>query len=351
MLSVPVMRPLLPAPSQVLPYLERMSESGIYSNFGPLVEGLEGRLANLLGVHPSQLVVTHSGTSAIAAGAASLGVTDWIVPDFTFPASALALINAGKKAHLSDVDLQTGQLRRSTPPPSVGVLYVVPFGARVDIGDFPTAGPCIVDAAASLGSIPMDLSGIRSDLHVVFSLHATKILGIGEGGLIVCGSKEHADYVRAWINFGFAGQRTSTLLGTNGKMSEVQAAYGHAALDGWEIEKSEWLQANNLTLDKLHHIDVCHQWSPVPDCPSPYWIVRFETGEERDFAEKALLAKGVQTRRWWTSLHQMQAFTNLDQLTTPINSLRLSETLLGLPMWRGLEEETVSRILEVLSHK
>ena len=44
------MRPTLPPPERVVPYLDRMHKARLYSNFGPLVRELEARLAERLGV-------------------------------------------------------------------------------------------------------------------------------------------------------------------------------------------------------------------------------------------------------------------------------------------------------------
>ena len=83
--------------------------------------------------------------------------------------------------------------------------------------------PSIIDGAASLGSIET-LKNLPETSNLVFSLHATKYLGSGEGGLVVTGTKEIADELRSWSNFGFQGSRQSMTQGTNAKMSEIQAA-------------------------------------------------------------------------------------------------------------------------------
>src|SRR3990172_5815553 len=51
-LIIPIMQPKLPIAQHLLPYLNRIDESRIYSNFGPLVIQLEERLAEHYGVSP-----------------------------------------------------------------------------------------------------------------------------------------------------------------------------------------------------------------------------------------------------------------------------------------------------------
>ena len=48
--AIPVLRPQLPSAERLLPYLRRIDDARIYSNWGPLSVELEGRLAERLGV-------------------------------------------------------------------------------------------------------------------------------------------------------------------------------------------------------------------------------------------------------------------------------------------------------------
>jgi dTDP-4-amino-4,6-dideoxygalactose transaminase len=60
----------------------------------------------------------------------------------------------------------------------------------------------------------------------VLSFHATKVFNTFEGGAIVCPdakTKQRIDYLK---NFGFADEVTITAPGINGKMSEINAAFG-----------------------------------------------------------------------------------------------------------------------------
>jgi len=80
----------------------------------------------------------------------------------------------------------------------------------------------------------------RGRVPVVVSLHATKALGIGEGGFVA--STDHAliGAVARCCNFGFLGSRETRVPAFNAKMSEVHAAVGLAALDGWPRTRGEF---------------------------------------------------------------------------------------------------------------
>jgi len=59
---IPVLRPKLPAAENLLPYLQRIDQSRIYSNQGPLSCELQQRLARMLDLPPAGVVLTSSGT-------------------------------------------------------------------------------------------------------------------------------------------------------------------------------------------------------------------------------------------------------------------------------------------------
>ena len=78
----------------------------------------------------------------------------------------------------------------------------------------------------------------------VYSLHATKPFAAGEGGAIQAG-RDWAARLRSAINFGLPWQPGGTpSWGINGKMPEVTAAIGLAALAGYaEALRTRQMQA------------------------------------------------------------------------------------------------------------
>lgn len=105
--GVPVLRPLLPGAEAVLPYLRRIDESRWYSNDGPLLREFESRLAAHFGVADNEVAVVANGTQGLAlalraSGAGAGGLC--LVPAWSFPATAHAVINAGLIPYFVDVD-------------------------------------------------------------------------------------------------------------------------------------------------------------------------------------------------------------------------------------------------------
>ena len=84
----------------------------------------------------------------------------------------------------------------------------------------------IYDAAHAFGVRYSGQSLLRHGDLSMLSFHATKVFNTFEGGAIVCPdakTKQRIDHLK---NFGHAGEVTVVAPGINGKMSEMQAAFG-----------------------------------------------------------------------------------------------------------------------------
>lgn len=345
------MQPVLPHAKVVLPYLESMDRSGIYSNRGPLVRMLESRYADFLHVDADQVVATANATQGLAGAVVVAALDHWIVPDWTFPATGHAVLNAGRKAVLHDVRRGTWALSDNWNgySPSEGIVAVVPFGLPFSTENYAMDQSFVLDAAASLGCQP-NLSSLVRDGAVVFSLHATKVLGGGEGGIVVFGSSERAREFRSWINFGFSGGRVASHPGTNAKMPEAIAAYCLAALDDWDNERDSWLRARSEATRVCLSLGLdC--WRLSSHTISPYWLILCKSANERRKLSHALERSGVDSRRWWPSpLHKMQAFSHCDLSVIESESVSsdLASRVLGLPFFRNFDKCHANRIQEVL---
>jgi dTDP-4-amino-4,6-dideoxygalactose transaminase len=345
----------MPRASQVEPWLKRMDEEGIYSNFGPLVCELEQRFAEFLSVQPDQVVSVSSATLGIEGAARASCASTWIVPDFTFPATALAILEADSHVIFGDVDSRTWELNPKSVTANVeidwtttGLVPVTPFGAPVNLEHWSGYEHVIIDAASSLGSQNLNLQSLPETWSVVFSLHATKVLPAGEGGIVVFGTPEQAQQFRAWSNFGFAGTRISQVPGTNAKMSEIHAAYGLASLTSWDEEQREWKEALEMARRASEQLSL-ESFTADHRGAHPYWIVQFPSEELRNSCEAELSAQGIGSRRWWPEpLHAMPACRGMTLGYTSSNTAQLCATTLGLPMFRGLTESNVEQVVTVI---
>lgn len=312
-----VLVPDVPTADEILPYLREIDRNQWYSNSGPLVRRLEERMGG---------VTVSSATTGLELAAKIVFKKKRVrIPAFTFVATGTALLRAGFEPVLCDVD-ESWALK----DPDEQSLSVCPFGAPVTPGG-------LVDAASAWGN---QHQGRR-----VYSLHATKALPAGEGGL-VCGDAELLDRVRRLANFGlevtpFAHGLVSEA-GTNAKMSEYHAAVALAALDRWP--------ATCAARRKLALAYSVRLWD-VERQPRPPGVYTTFPVLVKNAAQvaKDMAAKGIETRRWYTpTLERHPAFRHLPTDGELVNAKRLNEELLCLPFHTGLTFEDIDRVCDTL---
>lgn len=344
---IPVMKPKLPSFDLVSKYLRSIDESRIYSNFGPLVKTLESRYAEYLGVQENQVVAFSNATMAIQGCVEISEVKQWVVPNYTFAATAHSVLQARKQLLLVDVSLADWKIDTCLIPlGQVGIIPVMPFGCTVNLADYFEWDSVVVDAAASLGAPLIGAQTMKPTHFVIYSLHATKVLGAGEGAIIVCGSAEYAQKLRSWANFGFVAARSSSFIATNAKMTEITASYGLASLDQREAEEYEWVEAltakNRLVLEAgISNI------SDIYLGFRPYWI--HETHGDVELLSKYLEDRGIGTRTWWPiPLSEMPAFCQAPLIGENKNAKRLSSAHIGLPFWREIPLSLIDKIVSEL---
>lgn len=343
---IPVMRPKLPTRAAVAPYLDRIDATRQYSNFGPLEREVRIRFAEHLGIGAEHVATAANATLGLAGAIAMSPAEAWTVPAFTFPATPAAVRLAARGLRFADVDAEDWWMRATDAEPGTGLLPVAPFGAPAEQRTWPNDTEVVVDAAASLGSTG-GLDGLSPQHAVVFSLHATKVLGSGEGAVVVFGDPERATRFRSWTNFGFSGSRSAASLGINAKLSEVGSAYALAAVDAWATELAEWTAARHAMIAMADDVGM-RTADASRDHVTPYLIVRFGMSDVTSRVERVLADHGVGTRRWWgVPCNRMPAFGAAPDDGTPVTDA-LAVGTLGLPLHRDLREQDVSVIRTAL---
>jgi dTDP-4-amino-4,6-dideoxygalactose transaminase len=187
------------------------------------------------------ITLAANATAGIAAALIALGVKgNVLIPAFTFPATLSAVVMAGARPWVLDVDTETWGISADALEQALrtgnyeAALVVVPFGVRIDLRRHFEActrygAALVVDNAPGLGAAAAPLPAGR--FMEVYSLHATKPFAIGEGGAIRAHRGE-SELLRRALNFGLLrGAPPNGTWGINGKMPEISAAVGLAVLE------------------------------------------------------------------------------------------------------------------------
>lgn len=182
---------------------------------GPKVEEMERVVAAYLGC--KHVISTTNCTTALTLALMALNIgpgDEVIVPDFTFPATVMAVTNVGATPVLVDVDMKTynitaKKIEEAITTKTKAIIPVHLFGLACDMTEITllTASNglyIIEDAACSLGTLDSHWhmnAGTIGDIGC-FSLHASKGINCGEGGLIATNDDVLADKMRKLSSFG-----------------------------------------------------------------------------------------------------------------------------------------------------
>jgi dTDP-4-amino-4,6-dideoxygalactose transaminase len=340
-----------------MPYLQAIDSSRTYSNFGPLVRAFEDRLATRFGVPAAAVATVANGTVGLTLALNALGArpgTLCVMPAWTFVASAHAATMAGMVPYFVDVDAATWALDPETvagaisnaPGVAGAVMPVVPFGRPIDITAWDrfracTGVPVVIDAATAFDAL------VPGTVPAVISLHATKVFGVGEGGLVISRDTALIQGVRDRSNFGFAGTRDAAMAAANGKMSEYHAAVGLAAIDEWPDVRAEWMAVARAYREALPDSSrLRFQEGFGQSWVASTCVVNVANSEALRIAG-VLGAAGVETRRWWGDGAHAHRGTEGSPRTPVPATEALAKSTLALPFFRDLTTREIQRIADL----
>lgn len=350
MSQVDLMVPKMPVTVDLIPYLERIDSSRIYSNFGNLHSELISRLSKHFGVLDENIVLCSNATTAISGAVITSSELDalWDCPSWTFTASPAAVLSANRKLRFGDVD---NEGRLEIPKDCLNVLDVLPFGEAPNFSRYLNRKiNIVIDAAASFDALSLPGTFDATDAAFVVSMHATKLVGAGEGGIFISRDMDWVSRFRSWINFGMngSGDRQSYSIGTNAKLSEYACAVGLASMDLWTQTKSKILENTQLALKLSQEFRLQPASAMLGGFATPYWIVRLSTVHEKEVLKTCLSSAGIQFRDWWADgCHNMPAYGEYSDGNFSKTD-KFASTSLGLPFHCFLKDSDWGRIEEAL---
>ncbi|MSQ70759.1 MAG: DegT/DnrJ/EryC1/StrS aminotransferase [Betaproteobacteria bacterium] len=340
---IPLLVPDMPTAEELLPWLRRIDASRRYTNFGPLSGELEMQLASRFDATPGCTVSVANCTLGLELTLAALGLRRGarvLMPAMTFVATATAVLRAGMCPVLADVEADSWALSPRIARAAVRgkavdcVMPVATFGCAQDAaawdGFVGESGiPVVIDAAGAFGN---QRAGER--VHQVFSLHATKSLGIGEGGFLLTPDAAIAECVRRLTNFGIElPSGIVPVAGTNAKLSEYHAAVGLAALAAWDgrAGRRRALAARYESALRGACPALAFQARPS-DGVYTIFPVHLPEWAHPPAVAASLAGHGVETRRWYYPLlSEHPAFREADIVDGLPTARGLSGRILGLP--------------------
>jgi dTDP-4-amino-4,6-dideoxygalactose transaminase len=234
-LTINATRPFLPPLEEFLPYLQTIWDNRVLTNSGPFHRQFEQELEGHLGVANASLF--SNGTIALNTALQALHIEgEVITTPYSFVATSHCLLWNGLTPVFVDVDPATlnicpERIKSAITDRTTAILGVHCYGTPCDVAGIKEIADqhglkVIYDAAHAFGVRCNGQSILNHGDASVLSLHATKVFNTFEGGAVVCADTSLKTHIDSLKNFGKVGDLDVVSLGTNGKMSEFNAALG-----------------------------------------------------------------------------------------------------------------------------
>lgn len=230
-----VTQPNLPPLAEFLPYLEQIWKNKWLTNNGPFHQQLEDALCEYLGVEHISLFT--NGTIALITALKALRITGEVITSpYSFVATSHSLLWNAIKPVFIDIDpntlnLDPSKIEAAITPQTTAIMPIHCYGHPCDVDAIQKIADTynlkvIYDAAHAFGVQCHCGSLLKHGDLSVLSFHATKVFNTFEGGAIVCPDAKTKLRIDQLKNFGIVDEVTVVESGINGKMSEINAAFG-----------------------------------------------------------------------------------------------------------------------------
>ena len=362
--TIYVTQPYLPPLEEFIPYLEQIWQNKILTNGGPFHQQLEKELCDYLGVNFISLFT--NGTIALVTALQALRVTgEVITTPYSFVATAHSLLWNGIKPVFVDVapdtlNLDPAKIEAAITPHTTAIMPVHCYGHLCDVDAIQKIADTynlqvIYDAAHAFGVKDKNGSVLNYGNMSVLSFHATKVFNTFEGGAIICPDAKTKTRIDQLKNFGFVDEVTVVAPGINGKMSELNAAFGLLQLkhiDGVIARRKEIAAIYREQLASVKGIHCLsdmdttepnHSYFPV--------LVQSEYPLSRDTLYQKLKEHDIYARRYFYPLisdfpmYRSMPSAQRDNLPIATNA---AARVMCLPIYPALTSDEQKRVIELI---
>jgi dTDP-4-amino-4,6-dideoxygalactose transaminase len=360
-----VTQPSLPPLNEFVLYLEKIWDNKVLTNCGPFHQQLEKALCDYLGV--GHIALFTNGTIALVTALQALRITgEVITTPYSFVATAHSLLWNGIKPVFVDIDPKTlnldpAKIEAAITPQTTAIMPVHCYGHPCDVEAIQKIADhynlkVIYDAAHAFG-VRVDSGSVLNygDLSVL-SFHATKVFNTFEGGAIVCPdakTKQRIDHLK---NFGIVDEVTVVAPGINGKMSEVNAAFGMLQLQHLDQALARRGEIDVFYRERLAGVKGIKCLDDASETVANYSyfpiLVHSEYPISRDALYQKLKDQEIYSRRYFYPLisdfPMYRGLPSAKHGNLPV-AADAAFKVLCLPIYPALTDDDLSRVVDVIS--
>ena len=339
-------------------YIDEIYENCWVTNNGTLVQKLEKRLAEYLGV--KNIVLVSNGTVALEIAYRTLGLKGFVITTpFSFVATTSSLVTNQLLHIFADIEKNTFNIN----PKKIEKLITLNTSAILSVHVFGNA--CKVEEINKIAS-KYNLKVIYDAAHAfdvkykeqsilnygdisTLSFHATKLFHTIEGGALIINDDELVQKARYLINFGIKNQEEIPHLGTNAKMNEFEAAMGLCVLDDIEKIKNKRKSLIENYKKELKGLVQFQEQNDNATENYSYFPILFKSEKELLKIQKALNSEQIFPRRYfYPSLDTLEYIEPKQECKI---SRDISKRILCLPVFAELQNIDQNSIINTIKVK
>lgn len=283
---------------------------------GPEIEAFEEAVADAAGT--DHAVAFNSGTTALYGQLLAHDVAggEVIVPSFTFPATANAVVAAGAMPVFADIEAESLALSadsvREAVTDDTEAIMPIHYGGTIAkeigaLGEIAADNDAVLleDACHSLGA---SMDGQRAGSFgsaASFSFCFNKLVTTGEGGMVVTDSAAIRDQLHQIRNHGRDSDGRTVDYGYNFRLASMNAALGAS-----QISKLNWMideRRSMATTLNNRLSNISELWLPEQpeycDRVYLYYNIRLENTEAQQALVSHLENNGIPSRTGYNPVH------------------------------------------------
>lgn len=354
---IPVTKPFLPPIEEYKALMDGIWSRNWLTNQGPLVEELEAKLKEYLGL--TYLLYTSNGTIALQLAIKALNLKGKIITTpFSYIATTSSILWEGCEPVFVDIDPDTlnispQKIEERLDNEIVGIMATHVYGNPCDIDAIEALAnaasiPVIFDGAHAFGSTYRGKSVLDYGTISTCSFHATKIFHTIEGGAVISRDENLNQRMHYMRNFGHKGFDDFAEIGINAKNSEFHAAMGLVNLKYFDSIKAKRKEISNTYDSLLTDLPISKpKIQEGGEINYSYYPVLFETEEELLKAVRKMGLSEISPRRYFYPGLDKLSFVNSHPSLK--NSSDIEKRVLCLPMYYDLDKHSIISILDCMS--
>ena len=353
---IKVTKTFLPNQSEFQAILQSSWDQHWITNRGPLVLELEEKLLAYL--NTNQIILTTNGTLPLQIALKVLGNQGEIITTpFSYIATTSAILWENCTPLFVDIHpdfltIDETKIEAAITEKTTAILVTHVFGNPCQVEVIQAIAikhnlKVIYDAAHCFGVTYNNESIFNFGDISSCSFHATKLFHTGEGGALFFSDKALYESLFYSHNFGHNGPHDFSGVGTNAKMSELQAAMGLAVLPYMDEILSQRkvivdFYNNNIDFSKVRTFVIREntQWN------YSYYPIIFESEEKLLQVEKALNQAQIFPRRYFYPSLNTISFASGKSM--PVSE-KIAPSVLCLPLYAGLTYDETKEIVHLLN--